>query len=415
MTRKIALGIYIFLSGMLLSSCMEFQTVSPPPELDVRARFGEYIDTTFKATADTFLVEYKIDTKFSAKISIGSYKGFKAGFLIKFLKLADKENPMDSVTISLTPENVFGNQSGTLTMNIYAVEEDWNESANTEDFWHDPPAMQLVTTKVIDAQDTNKIVIAIEDTALIHKWQEEQEENNGLFIQIDGQDPGFIREFVSFRGVSAFDWPTLYYREKIDTVFVKDSTNIGMAATIFDYFPLPGEDVYEIARNTQNLVISSGIKARVLVKFDQILDIPSKVIIQAANITLHVNNESFLGIADSNEMANKTHSSYYHLRLVTEADDLLASMEVDSSFVTNSRYNLLLKQEGEEVRLDETEQVNFGTTYLQDIINGTKDYAWFQIQYQNENNDISVIRYFNRKTVTPTLRVRYYRVDHSGI
>ncbi len=344
MTKKLAIGIYLFLSGAFLQSCMDYQPVYPPPEMDVRGRFGEYIDTTFEATADTFLVEYKVNTKFSTKISIGNYNGFKAGFLLKFLKLAAKENPMDSVTISLTPKNVFGNQSGTLTMKIYAVEEDWDETANIEDFWHDPPAMELVTTKEINAQDTTKIVIAIEDTALIHKWQEEQDENDGLFFQIDGEEPGFIREFASFRNISAFDWPTLYYREKKDTIFVKDSTNIGLAATIFDYFPLPGEDVYEIARNTQNLVISSGIRARVLVKFDQILDIPSKVIMQAANITMYVNNESFLGVADSNEMVNSTHSSYYYLRLVIDADDQLTSIEVDSNFITNSRYNLLLKQ-----------------------------------------------------------------------
>ena len=415
MTRKLIIGLYLILNGLLLHSCMEIQPVYPPPELDVRGRFGEYIDTTFAATADTFLVEYKINTKYSTKLSIGGYKGFKAGFLLKFLKLPEKENPIDSVMLRLTPKNVFGNQSGTCTMNIYAVEEDWNETANEEDFWHDPPTMELVATKVIDAEDTNKVIIAIEDTALIRKWQEEQDKNDGLFFQIEGQNPDFIMEFSSFRTASAYDWPALYYREKKDTVLVQDSTNIGLAAAIYNYSPLPGEDVYEIARNTQNLVLSSGIQARILVKFDQILDIPSKIVMQAANVTLSVNDESFLGVADSNEMANKNHPSYFYLRLVTEADDQLTSLAIDSSFVNSSRYNLLLKQSEEEIGFGEDEQVKFATAYLQDIINGTKKYKWFQIQYQNEVNDISVMRLFNRKTVTPLLRVRYYRVDHSGI
>ena len=415
MIRKRTIGIYLFLSGLLLHSCMDLQPVYPPPELDVRGRFGEYIDTTFEATADTFVVDYKISTKYSTKISIGSYKGFKAGFLLKFLKLPEKENSIDSVTIRLTPKNVFGNQSGSCIMNIYAVEEDWYETANEEDLWHDPPAMELVTTKEIDAEDTNKVIIAIKDTALVHRWQEEQDENDGLFFQIEGQDPGFIREFASFRTASVYDWPALYYREKKDTIFVRDSTNLGLAAAIYDYSPLAGEDVYEIARNTQNLVVSSGIRARILVKFDQILNIPSKVIMQAANITMYVNDESFLGVADSNEMANKNHASYYYLRLVTDADEHLTSIEVDSSFINNSRYDLILTKSEEEVRFEESEQVKFATSYLQDIINGTKDYEWFQIQYQNETNDISVVRFFNRKTVTPILRVRYYRVDHSGI
>ena len=407
--------VYLVLGMALFYSCQNFNPVYPPPELDVRGRFGEYVDTTFEATADTFIVDYKTNTQYSTKLSMGNYRGFKAAFLLKFTKLAIPDNPMDSVTIHLKPQNTFGNQSGTLTMNVFVVEDAWDEDANTDDFWHNPPSMTLLTTMEVDAQDTNRVVIAINDTALIHRWQREGEENNGLFFRLGSENPEFIREFVSFKGLHTYDWPTMYYRVQKDTIFTVDSTNVGKAAAIFDYEPQANQDVYEIARSTQNLVVSSGIQARLLVRFDQIMEIPSNVIMQAANLSLQINDESFGGVADSNEMANKDHSSFYYLRLVTEADDALTSLTVDSSFKTNSNYSLLLRQEGEQVYFTEEEQVKFATSYVQDIINETKEYKWFQIQYQNEYNDISVVRFFNRFTLAPTLHVRYYRVDNSGL
>ena len=408
--------IILVVSGILIvTSCQNFNPVYPPPELDVRGRFGEYIDTTFEATADTFIVDYKTDTKYSTKLSVGEYQGFSAGFLIRFTKLAITDNPMDSIRIRLTPKNTFGNQSGTMTINAYVVEDDWDESANTDDFWHTPPTMELASSQMVDAEDTNAVYIAINDTALIHRWQREGEDNKGLFIQLGSSDPGFIREFVSFKGLSTYDWPTMYYRVKKDTVFTIDSTNVGKAAAIYNYSPSAGQDVFEIARNTRNLVVSSGIQSRVFIRFDQLLEIPNNVIMQAADLSLYVNDESFTGVADSNEMVNKDHSAFYNLRLVTDADESFEWITVDSSFTSNTKYSLLLRQEDGKLYFPEEEQVKFGTSYIQDIVNEIKEYKWFQIQYQNEYNDISVVRLFNRFTSTPQLHVRYYRVDTSGL
>lgn len=396
-------------------SCQELEPVFPPPELDLVDRYGEFVDTVFTATQDTFIVDYRINTGFSQKLSIGSYDGFQASFLIRFLNIPDEDKLLDSVYIQFTGLQKFGDDIGDLTVNVYEVEQEWDESANEDDFWHNQPSMPLIKSITLSSQDSSIYNVSIEDTSLIRKWQREQENNKGLFFQVDAASSGYIRELVSSEGFSTLGWPRMYYKIFQDTVFVNDSTNISLDATIFDYFKQGSDNIFESARNSKELLISSGIRARTFVRFDQINSLPENSILQGANLMLLANDESFTAPGQPNNLVNSNHLPYFYTRVVSEANENLSYYRVDSTFISNSFYSNLLIKEDNDISFTDNDQTNFGKYTIQDIVNGSIKYEWFLIHYQFDYSDISVERLLGRIKEPPLLNIRYLVVDNNGI
>lgn len=411
----------IFVFSWLLSlafclSCKDVNSILPPEELDLQNRYGSYHDTTFYAVIDTFLTDYRIDTGTSSKLSVGRYENFEAGFFLKFSNLPDTSVTVDSAYIQLTGRGEFGDAENDLLVNIYEPQEDWTGSANTQEKWHVTKPAEKIGSTSFFVEDSEKIVIKL-DNALFEKWRTDPDQNRGLYFSADHAN--YIKEINSFFAIDPLTAPRLYFKEFRDSVFVLDSTNISQGATIFDYNPTGGNSVFENAKSRDDLLISSGIASRVLLKFEGLEQIPVKSIIEDANLSIELAGDS---------LRNQNHANDFDLLIIKQMNEDLFSYEVDSTFASSSNYPFKMSLKGDTLMLsDNNEKEKFGNLYLQRVLNGAETTQWFYLRYKNEEQDISVMRFSGLpdtasrplsdavKQFAARLRVRYYNVDQVGL
>lgn len=383
--------------------CSDLETIQSPGELDIN-KYGTYVDATLEAVSDTFIIGGLVNTANASKLQIGVFENFQAGFLLRFKYLPPDSIAVDSVCIEFTSDKKFGSGEGDINVAIYEVTESWEESANSEETWHeDNLPLNLIGNAVFSLEDSAEYNIFLDDMdpALFSKWQQDDSVNYGLYFKIDETGSKAIKDIYSFESSAP---PKLIFRIDQDTIFVRDTITTGEDASIFDYPVQGGENIFENAGD--ELYISSGITAHTFIKFD-FSAIPKNAIIQSADLQISIDKD--------NTLDNSNHSAYYYLRSVEEAEEDLSSYTIDSSFVYYSKYDYFATDIGDTISLDKSNQVMLGENLIQGIVNEKITSEWFYLQYMNESMDIAVKKLYGLPDQPPILIIRYIRVDKSGL
>jgi hypothetical protein len=408
--------IFDFLILVLFTwSCQDISSIQPPDELNLKERYGKYVDTTFYATRDTFLVGNPVSTFGAPKLSVGKLHNLESSILLKFVFLPDSAYIIDSVYIELFGLKSLGDATSDMVVSIYEADYEWDGTANLEDQWHNYTPTNKIKDVIFSAQDSMRYKIAIEDSSIYNKWFREGDENKGLFLR--AEDATYIREFASFDYYYASDYenyiPRIIFRVFEDSVFRHDTLYTGLDATVFDHGISGGQDPFELANQDEDLVISSGIASRSFIQFDGLNSIPPNAVVQSADIYIKQKNMSFYLPGSENELLNKNNEQYIYLLSVEESNADLSHYKLDSVF-TSSSYQIFLSRNDSTLKLsDINEQVKFGRNYIQNIINGAINSNWFYLQYVNEGQDISLMRLKDSSEDPAELHIQYILVDQS--
>jgi hypothetical protein len=405
------LAIIIFLSAIW--ACQDLTSINPPAELNLKGRYGEYIDTTIYATRDTFLLGDPINTTGAPKLSLGKFHNLESSILLKFVYLPDSTSLVDSVYIELNGLKSLGDATSDMVVSIYEADYEWDGSANLEDQWHNYTPGNKIKDVIFSAEDSSRYKIAIDDSSIYNQWFRDGDSNKGLFIR--AENATYIKELGSFEYYYASDYenyiPRIIYRIYRDSVFVHDTLYTGIDATIFDHIQSGEQDPFTAAKENNDLVIASGITAHTLIQFDGLSSLPKNAVIQSASLQIPLKNESFFTPGAENELMNTNNSQGFYLRSVEEATDDLSYYKVDSIFTSSSYIISLSRNDSTLAISDVTEQVKFGRNYIQNIINKTIDSKWFYFQYISQQQDISVCRLKDLAEEPARIRIKYFLVD----
>ena len=399
------------LLAILWISCQDLNSIQAPKEFDLKNHFGQYVDTTLYPDKVTFQINERENTINGLDLCVGTYKGFRAGFLLKFVALPSIDKEIDSVSLRLKSFSQFGQPTGMQTIEVYEVDQPWKEDANTEDTWHTYQPQNLLGTYTFETTDTLTFTFPI-DTAVVNRWRREDSLNYGLYIQPAGDNGSVIREFLSLENNDPTVFPRLFFKVKNDSVFVKDSLALGNDATIFDYMP-QGENIFDWAKNQGDLVIGSGIGVHPLLHFPGLDSLPKNSIVQGANLILRVKDQNFITNEEKNTYDNANSSDLFYIRNLSEANTDLTVFKLDSSFTTSSNFNYQMQQqEGNLQLLSEAEQTKFGENVVQNLLNGNKKSKGFYLRYEDEVSRLS----FKRLDASSIkLNIRYFRMDNPGL
>ena len=408
----------LFLISLLsIWACQDLNSVNPPDEFDLSGQFGRLIDTVFYATDARFTVDYRSDTGNGKKLCVGNYADFQTGFFIKFINLPADTMKIDSLFLEFTSAGKFGTGLDEVNLDVYEVDREWDEhTINTLDEWHGwQPSGEAIYHTVLSSDDSVKMKIEI-DTTLFNKWRYEPEQNFGIYIKTSSPTDNHIREFESLESENPQDWPKVYYFiNQGDTASILDSVRTGLDATVFDYPESSGSNVFDLAHANNELLLASGIPARLFVRFDSLKTLPKTAVVQAANLVLEIND-------DSNVLENENQSNIFYLRSISDADSALTNFEVDSSFVTDSGFGFSMTVLDGTIQMNSTfEQEKLGKNQIQNLINGNKTSEWFYIHFVDapspisvEKSAVSVIKLFSpNDTEHPEalkLQVRYFEI-----
>ncbi|RQV96927.1 MAG: hypothetical protein EH224_03055 [Calditrichaeota bacterium] len=402
---------FLLLILLFVFSCQEINEKNIPNSGNI-IDHGEFVNAIIYPDTAAFIINDRVNTANGIKLSIGSYQDFSATSLLKFIYLPDTSNELDSVYLHLYPESIFGDPEGLVTINLYQPIESWDESANTEDYWHNPGTMNFITSIEVVPDDSTTIIIPLEDKELIKSWQRDTVTmNHGIYLQMNSSD--FLYEFHSFESSNTTYWPRLMYKVwENDTTFYYDSTNIGLDATIFDYTPDGAENIFEIAKSKNNLIISSGISAHTLLKFNLKDKLPKEAVLYSADLKLFVNDYNIIDESEGNLLDNPDHDGSFFIRLITEWNNDFTKMGIDSTF----QYTNILTQTDDYLNLSHSYKKNFGQFAIQDLINGDINIEGLLIQYIMDGQDISVKRIYSLddSVYAPSLNLQYYKITTSG-
>ena len=405
-------GILLALLLMLNWACQDLNSVQPPAELDLDGQFGVYVDTTLTVTETRFMVDDRYNSGNALKLNIGAYEGFEAGFLLKFVGLPADETEIDSSYIELTSLSTFGDAQEDMRIGVYRVDEEWDEQeVNTLDQWHNYQPATLIGEYTFSAQDTLKMRFQL-DTVLVNDWRRDADSNKGLYFKLENTNANYLREIESLETPLGKNWPKFCYYTHQDTVVTKDSSRAGLDVTIFNY----NGNLFEKARQENDLIIASGIAARAFVRFEGLASLPDSAVIQEADLIMNVDDKNILSGEEGNILDNPNNPGDYFLRSVTEADSGLTSYQIDSSFVNSTNFNFNLVEKDDIISLNgKSERSKFGLNMIQNMLNGLKQSEWFYIQYKDEGQDVSVKKIYNSGDKNIKLHLRYFRVDNSGL
>lgn len=412
--KKILIGFLLF-SGFIIA-CQKLNPIEPPKEFGAIDNFGTFVDTTFTADSAFFVTNPYVLTHAAEKFSVGSFQGFKASFLIHFTRMPlDSNVTFDSVFVILYRQHTLGKDAQQMTLNISVPDQDWNDSVNTLPEWHHYQAPSPFETITLDADDSNAVKISI-PTDIFNDWVADKEDNKGLYITPASEQSAFIAEFTNFYTADPELWPKLVYRKIFSEDSVThDTTNIGIAPTIFDYNIDDPQSVFSLARQDHDLIVASGIGSRIFVRFDSLKMLPPSSIIYSADLMFTINDSDFYDPTQENRLSNGDHPDHYYLRMVKSIGQNGQDAEIDSIFSSNSYYNFsIYASEGMLHFTTETDQIRFGSGFVQNYLNGEFDSPWFMLQYQNERNDISVRRIKSILQKGVQMRIRYYTVKSEG-
>lgn len=407
--------IFLLLPLLFMFSCQDLNSIQPPDELDLKGQFGTFVDTLFYANAATFEVDPKPATGNGKNLCAGNYQDFSSAFFIQFIGIPSDTITIDSAYIELTTHGRFGAADETLDLDVYRVDEDWDEhTVNTLAEFHNYQPLTLLEQIQVGTEDSLKVRIPL-DTTLFNEWRYDTESNNGMYIRSTASSENHIREFESFEVINPLDWPKIYFFYMDDTVSVKDSVRIGFDATVFEY-DSSSVNVFNPAPTENYLLLASGVQAKIKVKFDVLKSLPKNLVIQAADVQLDVDDTDLITGMPGNTLYNSNYNPGFYLRSIMKTD---SGLVVDSSFSTNLSKSYYLRHgEGEISMSVSSDQEKFGKNQIQQIINGETNSEWFLLQFIEEESSVSVLRVFDLDDpLHPNpirLRLRYFEVTEDG-
>jgi hypothetical protein len=289
---------------------------------------------------------------------------------------------------------------------LYKPDEECYENANEEDKWHSFNPVSEIATIQIPSADSSRIKFTISDTTVIREWLSDGIYNKGLYLKCSNPGINYIREIASMEyGVDSLrPQITFRYWDKEDSVFVTDTTNIGLDATIFNN---NGNDLFNIAQSQNDILIASGIGARTYLQFDDISSLPKNILVQKAEIFLPIFDEDFELTGQKNSLNNTNDPQGYYINLVSD----LAITELDSAYlnvISLSETDSLVRTSSNDSR------ARLGKYFIQNIVNGTIESTWFSIQYKNEGQDLSIKRFMRTADNPARMTIKYFEVEQSG-
>ncbi len=405
----------LFLLGLWLISCQNLNPIDPPQELKALDRLGDFIDTTFYADTAYFQVEPFINTENSVVLSVGSFQGFQASTFLRFVRMPnDSDATYDSVFVILSPRHHFPEEGNDLVLSVSMMPETWPDSLNVLQEFHNYQAPPPFYSFTLSPQDTEQVIIPI-DVDVFNQWVEAGADNFGLVIKAQNNTEGFIKEFHNFFTEDPEQWPKLVYRTVIDTTIEHDTTNIGIGSTVYDYDFSAPENIFEMAKNKKELIVSSGIASRVIVHFNALDQIPVNSLVYKADLQFVLNDQDFFDPTLENRLENTNHVGSFYLRWIASGAEDGEQITIDSSFTTNSYYSYTLYKEDSVIHFaTEADEVRFGKGYVQGFLNGTYQSNWFYLQFVNEYQDLAIRRIRSFKDKGVRLRVRYYLIKNEG-
>jgi len=398
-------------------ACQNLNSIEPPDEFNLSGQFGNFVDTVFYAQEAKFEVDYRAATGNGTNLCVGNYKNFNSAFFIKFVGLPADTMQIDSVFLELTSNGKFGEGESDLAIQVFEVDQEWDEhTINTLDEWHEYQPLEMIYQTDIPASDSLKVRIPL-DTLLLNKWRYETDLNYGLMIKTVSEQDNHIREFESFEVINDLDWPKIYYYvNEDDTTSILDSVRVGFDATIFDYPNPDGTNIFDLAQENQDLILASGIPARLSVRFNILDSLAANYVMQAADLEIDINDTDIETNTAENPLDNANQYAGFYLRSVTQTD---SGLVVDSSFVISSDFSFVMQKSDNMISMSSAnEKEEFGKNQIQNIINGYKNTKWFSIQFIEETSTVSVLRLFPLNSVeNPNpirLRLRYIEVTNTG-
>ncbi|MEJ2052609.1 MAG: DNRLRE domain-containing protein [Calditrichaceae bacterium] len=398
---------------LIVWACQDKDPINPNTELSLND-YGDLKEITLYATADTFIVNERVNTSNSPKLCIGSFNGIEAGILMKAINLPDSGSIVDSLSIEFSTLGSLGDDIADMPVKIYRVEDEWSETANMEDKWHNYTPVSEISTIVIPSEDSSKITITITDTTLLREWIDDSFYNKGLFLKCDNQGLNYIREIASSENSVDSLLPQITYRywDETDSLFVTDTLDnnnyLGLLdATIFDN----NSDIFDIARTNNDILVASGIGATAYFQFDSISSLPKNILVQKTELFIPVLDESFINPNAPNLFDNPNDAQGFYTNMVLDSGDVLMDTEIDSS----SLNSITLSDKDSLVEIsNNASRAYFGKYFIQEIINGNVASEWFSLEYGNQGQDLSIKRFQNLQSDPARLVIKYFQVKQSG-
>ncbi|MGD9898293.1 MAG: hypothetical protein AB7T22_04110 [Calditrichaceae bacterium] len=400
MKSKLILISIVFLAS--LWGCSDLEDTPSSAEFNLNDRYGSFVIDTIYAVKDTFIVGNYADTDLSEKLSVGKIDGIEASFVIKVLSFPDSTLSLDSAYILLTGVGTFSRDIQNIDLKIYEVEKEWEKDVNLDETWHYyNPSTDPIVNYSVNVDDTTEHKILI-DPEVVLGWRASQEINNGLYFKAAENTDGVIKEFGSFNSSTSF--PKMVYVMSTDTSTVRDTIDVGLDATIFDY-PGDGSGVFDLKSNEDKLFVSSGVLVHSFFKFD-FAEIPKTALID--QVILEVETD------DDNDLENPGHSASFYIRSVTEASQDLSTYEIDSLFTLYADLNYLHSEEDGKLVTSESSRSSFGKSLIQLIVDGSVTNEWLYLQYISELTDFSVKKFRGLESYVnhpPRIIVKYFNVE----
>ena len=400
--------IFIILSFIAFWTCQKLDPLKPTDELSMN--YGKLVEDTLYSTADTFLVNDRINTYSAIKLCIGNYENFESAILLKFIDLPDSGTTVDSIAIEFSTLSVQGEASADMQVALYKVDNEWYENANTEDQWHSFNPTTEIGTIHIPSEDSTRVKFEITDTTVINEWISDGLYNNGLYLKCINPGINYIREIASMEyGVDSLaPQITIRYWSVSDSTFITDTTYIGLDATIFNN---NGNDLFNRAKTNHDILVASGIGARTYLQFHDLNMLPQNIVIQKADLYLPISDNSFTNPGQPNNFDNRNNPQAFYINLVADSGDVLTTTELDSVYL-----NLVSLAATDSIvqTNSSSNRAWLGKYFIQSIVNDDINSEWLSIQFADEGQDLSIKR-FKRLSESPArLVIKYFQVEQTG-
>lgn len=398
--------IFILFLMVVLFSCYDADPLLDSNK-DLLNTYGEIRSDTLTAISDTFLVGGKVSTASSAKLSLGYYEEYETRFLVKFDSLPPDTAVIDTLRIRITANSVFGSPMAPLEGTVYRVIEEWQESVNANENWD-------YKTKIDYSDETSaNFMLSMDDSAtytidlptkLVDIWRDTTSGNQNFGLLFDYNQADHVREFISSEAFDSDNIPQLIYMYKdtsIDSV-IQDTVTATKDAALIDF---------RGTFNPEDLYIASGYTAHVFFEFDFSL-IPENSILSSVD---------FIFTQDSvHSLVNNNRGQGFYLRNVLTEFEQLPYYVIDSTFIYDINYNVLVVEDVEkQLNVLYSSRADIAQNFIQSIINQETPHGSFFIQYTSEGSDISVYALRGKDDVVlskrPKMILEYYLLPSSRI
>lgn len=371
--------------------------------------YGEIVRDTLYAVSDTYVNNGFISTASGPALSLGAANGFESRVLIKFSNLPADTLQLNSVKILIKSRTKYGEAISPIEGTLYRVLEDWEEDVNIQDEWHNGGYLskldQAEITPInftVNIEDTVNLEIELPDT-LVSIWHDTTNGGQNFGVMLDFNTADHVAEFLSTETGSS---PQLIYSyvDSSDSL-IQDTLFASKDAALVD-FPMESE-----LQNDSTVFVLSGYSANAIFTFD-FNGIPANALLTSANFIF--SEDTLLSAKNSSRSQN------FYIRNITSDLSQLPDFEIDSTFVQNVFYNIILDETSENsLALGQLRQGETGQYFIQSVLNKTIDNTGFLVQYIGEGTNLSkyAIKRINQQSeeTSPKLIIEYFLIPKTRI